>query len=89
MQYSFDSPVELTSTTIYWADNNRAWALPKHFRVLYRSGDDWKAIDAEIPRPKRDEAQTIDFTTIRTEAVRLEVIPQRNRTVGVLEWVVE
>ena len=64
------------------------WALPASYRLFYRNGNQWQPINADLPRPQADELQSLEFTPVTTSSVRLEVVPQKNKTVGLMEWVV-
>ena len=90
LQYDFPRPVTISSSSVYWVTNDRGtWTLPTAYRLFYREGNDWLPIKTDPPAPKADELQSFEFVPVTTSSVRLEVIPRKNKTVGVMEWAVK
>ena len=64
--------------------------LPKWWRVLYKSGADWK----EVENPngygfERDKFDIVTFKPVKATALRLDVQSQHEKdrwAMGILEW---
>jgi hypothetical protein len=63
---------------------------PASWRVLYGSGDEWRAVDAATPYAVAlDRFNKVTFAPVTTTALRLEVTLQPQWSAGVQEWKVE
>src|SRR5208337_2451293 len=48
-QYDFAKPAKVSSVEVYWKDDKQYCILPTAWRLLYRDGSDWKAVQASDP----------------------------------------
>ena len=71
-QYELPKPVELSSCQVYFM-NAGIFVPPASFRVLYRQGGEWKEVpDAREEKSKSSRWNTITFTSVHTDALRIE-----------------
>ena len=106
VQYEFAEPTTIRSSSVYWYDRfGTAQRLPKAWRLLYRADGEWRPVAAEDPFGlATDEFNTVRFTPVKTDALRLEAdlqddfldpylaIPSSRPgkfSAGILEWTVE
>jgi uncharacterized protein len=98
VQYEWSEPVQVNKVEIYWAaDRPRSGqlpgsyvhrlGLPKNYRILYWDG----AKFVPVPQPQGlgialNIFNATTFEPIRTDKLRLEVVPQADRPAGILEW---
>jgi hypothetical protein len=75
VEYDFKTPAAISSAAVYFADDKRFCKPPSGWRILYKAGDTWKAVDADYA-VARDKFNSVTFTPVTTNAVRLEVEPQ-------------
>jgi len=77
IEYEFDAPVEISSSRVYWYDDRRFCRLPDSWRILYRDGGAWKpATNRTSYSVTKDRFDAVDLEPVRTDAVRLEIVPQ-------------
>jgi hypothetical protein len=90
IEYTFEEPAEISATEVYWFDDTASRGgcrLPASWRLLYLDGDDWRPVrtggtwGVEI-----DAWNRVEFETVRTNAVRLEIVSQENWAGGIHEW---
>lgn len=92
IQYDFSQPTTVKTVSVFWFDDSGSGAcrVPQSWRLLYRQGDDWRAVDTAGPFGTRKDAfNRIDFSPVKTNALRLEVQLQAGCSGGILEWKVE
>jgi hypothetical protein len=75
VEYDFHRPATISSSSIYFADDQRFCKLPGSWRVLYKDGAVWKPIPAAYSVDK-DKFNRATFAPVTTTAMRLEVEPQ-------------
>ncbi len=77
VQYDFKAPTEVSSSRVYFVDDQRFCRLPASWRVLYRDGNTWKPVEVDEPYAvAKDRFNQVTFKPVTTTAVRLEVEPQ-------------
>jgi hypothetical protein len=93
VQYDFAKPMKASKVSVYWFDDTGGGQcrVPQSWKLLYKDGDEWKAVPAEAPSfgVKADAWNTVNFTAVETTALRLEVQLRPNFSGGILEWRVE
>jgi hypothetical protein len=92
VQYDLESPATVSAVEVYWADDTGSGEVrpPASWRVLYGSGDEWRAVDAATPYAVAlDRFNKVTFAPVTTTALRLEVTLQPQWSAGVQEWKVE
>jgi len=89
-QYEFAEPARVSAVEVYWWDEtrtNRHCRVPQSWRLLYRSGGEWKPVaGANEFGIQPDQFNRVAFDVIETTALRLEVQLQPNWSGGILEW---
>ena len=86
----FGRETTASSCGVFWYDELSPPGdvrLPKWWRVLYRSGKEWK----EVENPSGygiapDKFNVVTFKPVKTTALRLEVQCQDGRAMGIYEW---
>lgn len=89
VQYDFAASKKISSTEVYWFDDtgHGQCRVPKSWRLLYKAGDTWKPVDAiDHFGVKKDGWNRVEFSSVETTALRLEVQLQNDFSSGVLEW---
>ena len=55
--------------------------------MLYRVEDEWHPVHPmDDYSVAKDQFNSVQFTPVKTDALRLIVYPQSERTAGILEW---
>lgn len=76
IEYELSGPTRVSSVAVYWFDDRRFCRLPQSWRVLYRDGDQWRAVDnLDAYDVVKDAYNHVRFDPVVTMAVRLEVEP--------------
>jgi DUF1680 family protein len=91
-QYTFPKSSTVSQVQVYWFDDtgHGEVRLPGSWRILYKDGDDWKPVQASGPYGvEKDKYNTVSFTPVTTDALRLELTMQPKYSVGVEEWKVK
>ncbi|MBR5283316.1 MAG: glycoside hydrolase family 127 protein [Alistipes sp.] len=86
-----EQPVE--SVSIYWFDDHDGVYLPAEWSMEYKDGDEWKEFKPYITDRFGVEADQFNMVhpqgEVVTKALRITMVPQPNKAVGVLELIVE
>ena len=92
---AYELPQESTvsTTTVYWF-SDKPWGgcdVPKSWRLLYKTADgQWKAVEgADAYTTHGGVANTVNFTPVKTKALRLEVTLPDHDSAGLFEWSVK
>ncbi len=92
VQYDFDQAYTISQSSVYWYDDGPfgGCRLPKTWKLLYKSGDQWLPVETlgayEI---SKDKYNTVKFKPVQTNALRLEVNLPAEHSSGIHEWKVE
>lgn len=89
VQYDFQKPKTVSSVEVYWFDDTGRGScrLPKAWRVLYKSGNEWKPVTgASEYGTKANQFNRTRFDSVETNGLRLEVQLRPNVSGGILEW---
>lgn len=89
VQYDFQAPSTVAGAEVYWFDDTGRGScrLPQSWRLLYKSGDQWKPVaGASDYGVKPDAFNRVTFQPVETTALRLEVQLQPKFSGGLLEW---
>jgi len=74
VQYDFAKPAKVSSVEVYWKDDKQYCILPTAWRLLYRDGSDWKAVQALAPYAvAKDKFNKVSFQPVMTSALRIEI----------------
>ena len=94
LEYALPERTKVSSASVYWYDD-QPWggcAVPAAWRILYRTGEGaWTPVDAapESYGVRRGALNTVRFTPVEADAVRLEVTLREGKSAGLFEWEVE
>ena len=91
VQYDFDQPRMVSSTSVYWWDDariGRHCATPTSWRLVYRKPDGkWEPVRARNEfGTKLDTDNTVEFGAVETTALRIEAKLRPNLSAGILQW---
>ena len=89
IQYDFPELSEVSTVEVYWFDDTGMGECrqPQSWRILYWNGKEWKPVYTENAYGvEKDAYNTVTFETIRTKAVRLEIVSQPDFAGGIHEW---
>jgi uncharacterized protein len=77
IEYDFKAPTRISSSRVYFADDRRFCRLPESWRIVYRDGNEWKAVAGnQAYVVGKDQYNEVTFPPVTTTAVRIEVEPQ-------------
>lgn len=89
VQYDFPQKTEVSTVEVYWFDDTGRGECrpPQSWRILYKQGENWKPVYTEENYGvDKDRYIKVTFETVRTEALRLEIILQDEFAAGIHEW---
>jgi uncharacterized protein len=98
VQYEWSEPVSVNKVEIYWAaERPRPGAIPgsvgpgvqapESYRILYWNGADFVPVSQpEGLGVALNTFNTTSFEPVKTSRLRIEVVPQKERLTGILEW---
>ncbi len=92
IQYDFPEPTDVSTVEVYWFDDTGIGEcrVPASWRVLYLENGEWRPVRTEgTYAVERDAWNRVVFETVRTWAVRLEVVSQEGWAGGIHEWRIE
>ena len=92
VEYSFDKPVTISKTKIYWYDDgpDGGCRIPDEWEILYLSGNIWLPVSAKTPyKVTKDDWDYLEFKPVKAAAVKIKVKLNREFASGIYEWVVE
>ena len=92
VEYAFAKPAAVSEAEIYWYDDTGRGEcrVPVSWRLLYKSGNEWKPVDALSPYGiEKDRFNRVSFKPVTTTALRLEVNMQKTWSAGIHEWKVK
>ena len=89
IQYDFESTKTISSSKVYWFDDRPfgGCRIPQEWVLEYKSGNQWKTVDATYPVAK-DNWSEVNFTPVKTNALRLKVKLDKEFSGGLHEWMV-
>src|SRR3954451_9885477 len=91
-------PVTINKVEIFWAmdrprpagipgSSRQGIAIPEKYQVLYWNGKDFVPVrEAKGTGVAADIFNGTTFESITTNKLKLEIVPQKDRPVGILEW---
>jgi len=89
VQYEFGKPQKVTAVKVYWFDDTGAGRcrVPQSWRVRYQKDGQWKPVETSssfgtLP----DRYNLVEFKTVVTTGLRLEVQLKPEFSAGILEW---
>ena len=93
LSYEFPAEATVQSCTVYWFDD-APWGgcrVPKSWRILYQDAQgQWQPVtDVDHYPTTRGAACTVNFSPVKTKALRLEVTQPDDFSSGLFEWSVK
>jgi len=91
-EYAFEKAATISEVEVYWFDDTGGGEVrvPASWRVLYRDGDQWKAVDSGAAYGvERDKYNKVTFKPVTTNGLRLEVTMQPTWSAGIQKWKVK
>ncbi|MCR4613968.1 MAG: glycoside hydrolase family 127 protein [Bacteroidaceae bacterium] len=93
LSYTFKEPATISSSTVYWYDDQpwQGCKVPDAWKLYYKNdAGEW----VEVQNPTnygtvKGAANTVNFTPVRTTAVKLEIVQPADKSCGVYEWSVK
>ncbi len=92
VQYDFNTSTRVSAVEVYWFDDTGQGEcrVPKSWRLLYQDGNKWKpVIKLGTYGVEKDKFNRVEFRSVKTPALRLEVQLQPDFSAGILEWRVQ
>ncbi|WP_193213508.1 beta-L-arabinofuranosidase domain-containing protein [Luteolibacter marinus] len=92
IQWTFDKPAEVSASSLYWFDDTGSGMcrVPESWKLLYRRDGRWLPVaDPSGYGVATDQANTVKFTPVTTDALRVEIRLQKDFSGGVLRWTKE
>jgi hypothetical protein len=92
LQYDFGKSEKVSQVSVYWFDDTGIGEcrVPKSWRILYHSGDEWKPVqNPSTDGLEKDRLNVVSFTGVETNGLRLEIQLQEGFSAGLYEWGVE
>jgi DUF1680 family protein len=98
LQYSWSKPVAINKIDVYWAIDpprpnappGSGWGrieAPVSYRILYWNGSEFVPVPhAEGLGIREDIFNTTIFDEVKTDRLRLEVVPDETHLAGIIEW---
>ena len=86
---TFAKPATISETAVYWFDDTGRGGVrvPASWRLLYKDGTDWKAVEAAGPfGVAKDAWNQVNFAPVTTTALRIELTLQPGVSAGLQEW---
>lgn len=90
VQIDFEKPQEVSELSIYWFDDTGIGEcrVPQSWKVYYKEGNDWRAVYPTNVHPyltKKDKYNNVEFETVKTPSVKIEIQSQKDFAGGIHE----
>ena len=92
VQYDFDSPATVSTSSIYWFDDDPfgGCRIPSEWKILYKHGNKWIPVTNKSEyKIVKDDWCEVKFQPVKTSSLRLMVKLPKEYSAGIHEWVVE
>jgi DUF1680 family protein len=89
VEMAFSEPANVSQAQVYWFDDTGRGGVrvPASWHLLYKDGDNWKPVAGASPfGVAKDAWNTVTFTPVKTDALRIELKMQPGVSAGVQEW---
>ena len=87
--YDFDEKRAISSSEVYWFDDRGIGhcRVPASWRLLWLADGTWKPVENKTPYGREiDRYNRVEFETVITRGLKLEVQLEENLSGGILEW---
>lgn len=93
MTYTFPEAKAVQTATVYWYDD-QPWggcSVPTSWQILYQDAQgNWQPVSGADAYPvKRGAPCIVNFTPIKTKALRLQFQMPADKSCGIFEWSVK
>jgi DUF1680 family protein len=92
VQYDFKDINRVSEVSVYWFDDTGSGEcrVPKSWRVLYKSGGKWLPVkNLDSYGVEKDKYNTVRFSPVQTQGLRLEIQLPEKFSSGIQEWKVK
>lgn len=89
VQYDFNQSQTVSSSKVYWFDDGPfgGCRIPAGWRILYKKDDQWIPVTPKTDyKVVKDAYSEVQFESVNTTAIRLEVTLSKEHSSGILEW---
>lgn len=89
IERDLEKPRTVSQVQVYWFDDTGVGMcrVPESWRLLYREGGKWKPVQTTAtPGVAKDRYNTLDFSPVTTDGLRIEVQLRPDVSGGILEW---
>ncbi|ESQ84058.1 Tat pathway signal protein [Asticcacaulis sp. AC466] len=87
VQYDWSQPVTTNKVEVYWWIDGQGVGAPKAWRLLYWDGKAFVPVAAASGYGvAKDAFNTVTFTAVKTDKLRLEIVSDGTLSTGILEW---
>jgi DUF1680 family protein len=77
IEYEFKAPTEVSSSEVYFVDDERFCRLPQSWRILYKDGSTWKQVkNLTNYGVEKNKFNRVTFELVKSRAIRIEIEPQ-------------
>lgn len=93
ISYEFPEEVQVSTSTVYWFDDT-PWgscSIPKSWKIYYKNTEGkWLPVEnLNAYSIVKGEGSAVKFKTVKTKAIKLEVVLPDEKTAGIYEWQVK
>jgi hypothetical protein len=89
-EYSWDQPVTMSQTQLYWWDDSTVGGgckTPVSWKAFYKDGDKWTPVDTNDSfGVAKDQYNKVNFKSVTSTGLRLEIVVPTDASVGIQEW---
>ncbi|MDP2038674.1 MAG: glycoside hydrolase family 127 protein [Ignavibacteria bacterium] len=95
IQIDFENPTEVSSVSAYWFDDSGEGEcrVPESWKVFYmEEAGKWRAVYPTIEKPygvAKDKYNSVEFETVKTKAVKIEIQSQKDFAGGLHEIILK
>lgn len=95
IQIDFENPTEVSGVSAYWFDdtNEGECRVPESWKVFYmEEAGKWRAVYPTIEKPygvAKDKYNLVEFETVKTKAVKIEIQSQKEFAGGIHEIILK
>ncbi|HBB93078.1 MAG TPA: six-hairpin glycosidase, partial [Bacteroidales bacterium] len=93
VQYDFAKAEAVSVIDVFWFDDedlNAGCRVPKSWKLLVKKGNRWVPVKAKgTYDTKKDQYNRLEFETVITTGLRLEIRQPDDFSTGVQEWIVK
>ena len=90
ISYTFPTAATIQSSTVYWYDDQpwQGCKIPDSWKLYYMDDQgQWQPVKNPDAYPVAKGAPcTVNFDPVKTTAVKLEVVINKDKSAGVFEW---